>query len=85
MKKADLSINMIIIIAIGLVILLIVIYLLISRSNNLRDNTSCIDKGGVCTASQNCPEYTDQIGVEYCKGRDMMCCKPGGIRIASSS
>lgn len=83
MKKADLSINMIIIIAIGLVILLVVIFLLVSRSNNLREGTSCIDRGGVCTNDENCPNSQDRLGTEGCKNQ--ICCRPSGIRLQQST
>ena len=85
MKKGDLSINMIIIIAIGLVILLVVIYLLISRSNTLRENTLCIDNGGVCVSSGSCDTSNQGnvigTGPDYCKNLYDVCCKPGALKL----
>ena len=80
-KKAELSINMIVIIAICIVILVIMVYLIIGRGEDLDQTTKCTAKGGACVSSnENCRSGAT-IGnyPEYCNSRNPICCELGGI------
>jgi len=60
-KKADLSMNMIILAAISLLVLAIIAYLIFGASNNVGKGTSCEGIGGKClvtSCSGNGDGYT---------------------------
>ena len=79
-KKGDLSINMIIIIAISIIVLIIVVFLVTSRGKSLDDATKCTTAGGVCTSY--CDEnYRLGYGTEFCQSANKPhCCNPLGVR-----
>lgn len=86
-KKADLSINIIVIAAIALIILVIVSVLLFRSGGDLRQGTSCEGIGGVCVYDsdyRSCSEYADfnyldshrRHPTASCPNRDQFCCVP---------
>lgn len=79
-KKADLSINMIVIVAICLVILVIMIFLIASRGRGLDNSTKCNARGGVCTTDTCEPEIGRDDNL--C-GPTERCCNPLNINRAT--
>lgn len=86
-KKADLSMNMIILAAISLLVLAIIAYLIFGASGNVTKGTGCEGIGGRCvigSCSQNTEGYTipNPALDNSCKkdGKDHCC-----IRIGSDS
>lgn len=85
-KKADLSINIIIIAAIALIILVIVSVLLFRSGGQLTTGTSCTGIGGQCLDDweyTSCSEYEEWVGGSWsrhraasCPERNQICCVP---------
>ena len=79
-KKAELSINMIVIVAICLVVLVVLIFLVTSRGRSLDTQTKCTSLGGVCKPS--CTPESNVLGSYYrdgvCNERNPFCCNPLG-------
>lgn len=79
MKKAELSINMIILVVIALVILVIVIFLITRTSTNYGDATACNSRGGVCKPGSGCElgvfPLTGDLGRTICPA-GQVCCPP---------
>ena len=75
MKKAELSINMIVIVVISLVVLVILVFLVTNRSANLDRATKCTSVGGVC--KPYCPPADQLGGPDLCPGSfTQYCCNP---------
>ena len=79
-KRAELSINMIIIIALSIIVLVILVFILINRGDVLNRNTKCVSEGGVCVADGKCRvDSVIAIGnPEYCGAARPVCCNPMG-------
>ncbi len=77
LKKAELSINMIVIVAICIVVLVIMIYLVTDRGGSMDDATACTSRGGVCVAQGGCEEDGIIGGIgELCGQERPVCCNP---------
>ncbi len=74
-KGAELSMNVIIIAAIGLLILVILAILVISRATNVSTGTDCIAKGGICKISSECTQ-DKVISDGTCSDNTKTCCSP---------
>jgi len=75
-KKAELSINMIIVIVLAIMVLVIVVSLLIRQSGSAQRTISCPSLGGVCTA--RCAPgglLTTDTGV-CTTPPNLLCCNP---------
>lgn len=53
-KKAELSINMIVVIVLALLCLVIIMYVLFSTSDGFREEISCASQGKRCVEAPNC-------------------------------
>ena len=75
LKKAELSINMIVIVAISIIVLVIIVFLVINRGDRLDSVTKCTTEGGVCVRANTCER---EIGThpEYCSAGMPVCCPP---------
>jgi hypothetical protein len=82
-KKADLSINMIVIVAISIIVLVVIVFLVINRGERLDTVTKCTTEGGVCVSSVGC-ETNREIGShpQYCSSRLSVCC-PLSARVST--
>lgn len=67
MKKAELSMNMIIIIALGLLILIVVAFVFMKNIDNQGKGSSCISVGGICK-ERPCGD-----GIQYVEPLDPKC------------
>ena len=81
-KKAELSINMIVIVAICLVVLVIMIFLVASRGRSLDETTRCTSMGGVCVDILRCNDpYALTNNVDVCASNtNQVCCKALDVR-----
>jgi hypothetical protein len=71
MKKGQgLSLNVLILVVLGLLVLGILLYMILGRNSSVTALSQCEGKGGVCVRS--CSEGSVKIG--GC-GRDKACCK----------
>ena len=73
MKKAEMSMAMIIGAVIAVIILVILVFLLTRSSNSFSDSTKCVEKGKVCKS------YNDAFGQSDCEtglcgDSDKLCC-----------
>jgi len=73
MKKGDLSVTTIIVIALGLLVLIVLAILIFRSGSNADTSTTCITKGGVCKTTP-CPDYEIPSASDACKGG--YCCSP---------
>lgn len=75
LKKAELSINMIVIVAISIIVLVILIYLVSNQGRQTEKSTSCPSRGGVCVAADMC-DYGGVLSTNkpVCEGYDRVCC-----------
>lgn len=79
-KKADLSIGMIIKVAIGVIVLVIIVFLVINQGQTGGRAISCPSLGGTCAERLNCGEIVRE-GPDVCtSGYDQVCCNPMTIR-----
>jgi len=76
-KKADLSMNMIILAAISLLVLAIIAYLIFGASNNVGKGTSCEGISGHCS-SYACSENTEGYTIPN-PALDKSCEKVGSV------
>ena len=75
MKKAELSISMIVVIAISLIILVIVVFLIANRAGSLDKSTKCTSVGGIC--KPYCAPADQLGGPDLCPGSfTQYCCNP---------
>ncbi|MFP4567920.1 MAG: hypothetical protein ACLFN8_03165 [Candidatus Woesearchaeota archaeon] len=78
MKRAELSINMIVIVALSILVLVIIVFILINRGDLLNKNTKCVSEGGVCVKEGAC--HVDGIiaigDSSYCGNNNPICCNP---------
>ena len=83
LKKAELSINMIVIVAICIIVLVVVVFLVINRGERLDTVTKCTTEGGVCVREVAC-QPSAEIGKhpQYCSAGTPVCC-PLSARIPS--
>jgi hypothetical protein len=70
-KKAELSINMIILVAIGVVVLIVTIFLILKGGGSANQEMQCPAKGGMCVTSDKCEG--DQITDGKCIGGQICC------------
>ncbi len=87
MKKAELSVNLIVIAAIALLILVILSVLIFGTGGRITTGTGCEGVGGQCVLGDRARDCQDQLGPGYtshltasCPNRDidMVCCIPVG-------
>ncbi|MCF7865811.1 hypothetical protein K9L67_03660 [Candidatus Woesearchaeota archaeon] len=76
-KKADLSINMIIVAVLALLVLVILIFVLSKGGTGLNEGTDCGLKGGICTTQNQ--ECTELINGGTCSNNGD-CCAPYAIK-----
>ena len=71
-KKAELSLNIIVIAAISLIILVILSVLIFDSSWRIRKATECESLQGVCVSDyyRNCAEYAEVMGMERSLSKD---------------
>lgn len=79
LKKAELSINMIVIVAICVIVLVVVVYLVINQANQAGDSVACPTLGGVCTYETRCGEVISREQ-EVCRNPNHICCNPLTVR-----
>ena len=72
-KGVELSMNVIIIAAIGLLVLVILAVLVINSTSKVPNATSCISSGGVCKAT--CGTGTEKSGSYGCPATAAHCCE----------
>ncbi len=76
-RGVEMSLNLIILIVIGLVVLAIVIYLLTSNSGKWnRDVGACQAKGGTCKSQCDPGESGSTFFTQGCPNQDDICCMP---------
>ena len=74
-KKAELSINMIVVIVLALLCLIIIVYIFYNTSDGFREGTDCVSAGGRCVPDgTTCTEIT-----RASCGPDYICCRPGSV------
>lgn len=80
MKKAELSISMIVLVVIALLVLVLIAYMLFQTSSNYNTSTACHQRGGVCVASGGCQSNAVITGGrELCPdSQQPTCCRIGG-------
>lgn len=91
-KKADLSLNLIVMAIIALLVLVIIIYLFSTQSGRTAKGfTGCAERGGTCENKQpaatgssvlsgDCPDNTIRIPGEFSDcAKEQICCKKIGI------
>jgi len=80
MRKAEMSVNMIVVIVIALLILIILAFLIGGGFNNLRAASTCPGAGGICEAGSSlCTPMLDKSGTPLtCGGVGQVCCNPLG-------
>ena len=72
----EMSMNMIIVIVVGLIILAIIIYLLVKNTGGWQGSiTSCREKGGTCKSTCDSGESGSSFFKNGCDG-DTLCCIP---------
>lgn len=71
-KGAELSMNVIIIAAIGLLVLVVLAILVFNSANKTDIGTNCISKGGVC--KETCGVGVTAISSGKCSDTAMQCC-----------
>jgi hypothetical protein len=79
-KKAELSINMIIMAIIAIVILVILIFLITGVFRDTNRETGCSKNGGICVEGYKCNDPL--IGSDKpitCSDATLTCCRPGGM------
>lgn len=77
-KKAELSINIIVVTVIALVVLAVIVFLVLRSSGNYSDSTACLEKGGICKAyGSQCTEIIVLDKPYPCgEGSTKRCCEP---------
>ncbi|USN45889.1 MAG: hypothetical protein H6502_02030 [Candidatus Woesearchaeota archaeon] len=86
-RKADLSINFLVLAAIGLLIMVVIIALVINQRNKYQEGTSCFERGGVCKplsgglCSNGASPIQPEAGETYCKSQGEGCCPIADIQI----
>jgi len=86
MKKAELSINVVVIASIAVIILVILVYLVLDALGVIKPATSCEGKQGVCISDyyNSCDEYFESSDRTYVRDmgskcdQNMICCMPVG-------
>ena len=80
LKKAELSINMIVIVAICIVVLVIIVYLVANTGRQADTSTACARLGGVCVDANRCDPSNLNArldrGAPACEGVNRVCCNP---------
>ena len=86
LKKAELSINVVVLAAIGIIVLVILALIVTGAGSRLIKGTSCEGLQGVCVDSyyESCQEYAEAMNQEtiYSRdasgkcARDQFCCIP---------
>ena len=75
-RGVEMSMNLIIIIVIGLIILAIIIYLLVKNTGNAQNSLSdCREKGGTCKDACDASESGSSFFTRGC-GEGELCCIP---------
>jgi hypothetical protein len=82
-KKAEMSMNMIIMAVIAIIILAIVVFLIARSGGDTNKATACPSKGGICT-DKICTEYVMSDGQAVScpntgSGSYQVCCNPLAI------
>lgn len=74
MKKAELSINILVIAAIAVIILVIIVFLVLGAADNWRGASACANLGGTCQLGF-CDTPAQQIGQQgqHCPGQQICC------------
>ena len=75
LKKAELSINMIVIVAICIIVLVIIVFLVINQARQAEKATACTSLGGVCTEFCRVPSLSSDPSVCSSPQRSV-CCPP---------
>ncbi len=83
MKKAELSINIIVIAAVALIILVVLSYFVFDWGSKLRRQTACEGIGGECipegfTCDEYFPDGTHIPSGESCRAQERCCIPLGG-------
>jgi hypothetical protein len=73
-KKADLSIQVIIVAAIALIVLVILVYLVVDNLGGLQKGVACTKAGGICSDSCDTEIVGDQDARDSCAPK--FCCRP---------
>ncbi len=76
-KKGELSINVIILVVLGLVILAVMIYLVLSNTDNYKDSTACASAGGYCQDFSSDCDLIQVQGGDPCAKQNKQCCVIG--------
>lgn len=74
-KKGSISINVLILIVLGLVVLAVVLFLVLGGADNWNVQTDCVQKGGICKDQFDCGNNLNPGG-GTCSGSSQVCCKP---------
>ncbi|NQU98099.1 hypothetical protein HQ533_01415 [Candidatus Woesearchaeota archaeon] len=74
-KGQGLSINTIIIAAIGILVLVILALLVARSGSHVSDNTECIKKAAVCQKTCDEDKQVSTYAGEFCTG-SLWCCRP---------
>mgnify|MGYP006273508359 CR=1 FL=1 len=84
-KKADMSISVIVMAAIGIVVLAVVVGLVLNSTSDITNARSCEGSGtGQCTTSESCD--TGQIRVSLsCPDDGEICCRSIGLEDSSDN
>jgi hypothetical protein len=80
-RRAELSINLIIMVVIAIIILVIIVFLIARSGKDANNSTACPSKGGICKEYDKCAA-TDQIAGAKCDPSSLnierVCCNPLG-------
>lgn len=74
LKKAELSINMIVVVAISIIVLVVLIYIFINHMGKAEGTVACESLGGQCFRYCDGTPITDDRDV--CTGLRGVCCHP---------
>ena len=72
-KKAELSINMIVVIVLALLCLVLIVYVLFNTSDGFRGGTDCLSSAGRCVPADRC-DTTDYISANCGDDSNVVCC-----------